>query len=117
MGTLGDPKEHFVEIFRYLGTHIAPEGLPKKARRPPEEFRHCVLVDYGVQAEPPNRNLFDSACKKCVLICTCFLSAVWTQSGVAFWTARGQILSQNHGRGVQNQGFKKIEKTMCWVSY
>ena len=92
MGILGDPKHHFAEIFRFLGQHFASEGLPKRARRPPEGARRCFLVDFGVPAEAPNPTFSDSAPSKKrfslhVLSKQCFdlvLGSVLTCSGLDF---------------------------------
>ena len=79
VGALGDPVDHFVKIFRFIGEHLAPQGLPKKAWRPPKGSLRGFLMDFGVQAEAPNRSFFNRACKICASYCMFFLGAVLIQ--------------------------------------
>ena len=77
-GTPSDTKHHFVEIFRYLGQHFASEGLPKRARRPPQEAQICFFMYFGAPAEALNPIFSDISCRKNMSIFMCFLSAVLT---------------------------------------
>ena len=117
VGALGDPVDHFVQLFCHFVERVVLQGWPKRARRPPQRSRHSFLVDLGVQDGTRNRSFFNFVHKKRVSFCMRFLGEVLKQFWVAFGTAGIQIIGQIHGRVVQKRGFPETEKVMCWVTF
>ena len=111
VGALGDPVEHFGELFCHFGERFVRQGWPKRARRPPQRSRHRFFVDLGVQDGARNLSFVNFVCKSVFHFANLFVCEILKEFWVAFGTAGIQIISQIHGRVVQIRGFTEMEKS------
>ena len=103
--------------FVTLGNVLSAKGGPREPGDHPKGPGIVFLWIWGSKMDPEICVFFNFVYKKRVSFCMRFLGEVLKQFWVACGTAGIQIISQIHGRVVQNRGFTEMEKVMCWVTF